>query len=152
MRFHPALKRVLAVLALAVVASFGTVAVTAGPASAGTGCTWESPESAPIYGNAVYASAIVSCAPDQVGVFGWLSDTACDSRSVYVRVRTYHISWLSESLVWERSTGYGGGCNNGKSYSFSGDGSNRGRVNVCIWAGEYWPRKTTEVCFDFSIG
>ena len=150
MRFHPALKRTMAVLAMAVVATFGTVAVIAGPASAGTGCTSESPESTAIYGNAVYASANVSCYSDGVGVFGWLSDTACDGRSVYVRVKSYHRSWFSESLLWQNSTGYGGGCNNGKSYSFSGDGSFRGRINVCIWAGEWWPQKTSEVCFDFT--
>jgi hypothetical protein len=148
MRLYPALKPILLVLAL----TAGTVAVSAGPASAGVGCSWESPESAPIYGNAVYASGIVSCAPDEVGVFGWLSDTACDGRSVYVRVRVYHSSWFSESLTWSDSTGYGGGCGNGKSYSFSGDGSHRGRVNICIWAGEWWPQKTSEVCQDFSIG
>ena len=145
MRFRPALKRFLIVLALVA----GTMAVSAGPASAAGGCTTARPEATAIYGNAVYASAMARCYPDAVDVFGWLSDTACDNRSVYIRVKVYHQSWLSESLRWEKSTGYGGGCGNGKSYTFSGEGSFRGRVNVCIWAGE-WYNSTREVCFDFT--
>ena len=57
-----------------------------------------------------------------------------------MRVKSYHRSWFSESLLWQNSTGYVGGRGNGKSYSFSGFGSVP--AAGCIWAGESYNTST----------
>lgn len=141
--------RRLAVRAAVVVAvAAGCVAVIGGPAQA-YDCT--SPTSMEVIGNGAYASAIGSCSSAGLSISGWLQDSACDSKSAKVRVRTYYLGLSSTKyLEWEKTITHSSGCNTGRSYSASGIEPTRGLVEVCVWA-EATFSSTSKVCREMTL-
>jgi hypothetical protein len=147
MRF--AFNRLAARAAVLLAVATGGIAVAGGPAQA-YDCT--SPTSMEVIGNGAYVSAVASCSTSAgLGVSGWLQDSACDSKSAKVRVRTYYIAISGgKYLQWESTTTHSGGCNTGRSYSARGIEPARGVVEVCVWA-EATFSSTSKVCKDMII-
>jgi hypothetical protein len=145
------------VLTIMVATTGGIVA--ASPAQAAEGCYNTSPHSMEVIGTGAYASVIGTCRSSDMSVHGWLQDSACDSKSAKITVRVYYSGVTGSQLLWQNSVTHGGGCNTGRSYSFSGAGEDGGGADrpgkqlhgggestflagiLCpMWAMRRWPK------------
>jgi hypothetical protein len=124
--------------------------VAASSAQAAEGCTRTTPSSMEVVATGAYASVIGTCRSSDMSVHGWLQDSACDSKSARITVRVYYSGVTGSQLLWDNGLTHSGGCNTGRSYSFSGTGTHKGFVRACVWATSTFS-STTPVCRDLIV-